>query len=363
MVVQESSGQRAVKAPKLPYRPRDPKHYRPRIALVACGGITQHHLAAYRKAGYTVAALCDVRVAAARQRQKEFYPEADVYADYRDVLRREDIEVVDLAAHPREREKMIRAALQARKHVLSQKPFVEDLDVGERLVELADRKGVVLAVNQNARWAPHFRYLREAIVSGLIGEVSAVHFAVHWDHSWVKNTAFERIRHLILYDFGIHWFDMACWYLGDRPVRRVYASVARVLGQPVRPPLLAQALLECDHAQASVIFDGYTRFGKQDHTYVVGDRGTIESRGTGTKDQKVTLQTETGRASPRLVGTWFPDGFHGTMAELLCSIEEHREPIHHARHNLRSLAVCFAAVASAERHEPVVPGTVRTIRR
>ena len=47
------------------------------------------------------------------------------------------------------------------------------------------------------------------------------------------------------------------------------------------------------------------------------------------------------------------------MAELLTSIEEDREPANGARDNLESLALCFAAVASAERNKPVVPGTVR----
>jgi hypothetical protein len=44
-----------------------------------------------------------------------------------------------------------------------------------------------------------------------------------------------------------------------------------------------------------------------------------------------------------LEGVWFPDGFHGAMAELLCAFEERREPEHSARNNLRSLALCFAA--------------------
>jgi predicted dehydrogenase len=44
--------------------------------------------------------------------------------------------------------------LRAKKHVLSQKPFVLDLDTGARLADLADEMGVKFAVNQNGRWAP-----------------------------------------------------------------------------------------------------------------------------------------------------------------------------------------------------------------
>src|SRR4051794_9511912 len=84
-----------IDAPALPYQPRDPRAYAPAIGLIACGGITAHHLAAYRAAGYNVVALCDIVESKARDRQAQFFPGADVYDDYRDVLRRDDIEVVD----------------------------------------------------------------------------------------------------------------------------------------------------------------------------------------------------------------------------------------------------------------------------
>ncbi|HUT91513.1 MAG TPA: Gfo/Idh/MocA family oxidoreductase [Thermoguttaceae bacterium] len=355
----QSAEIRRMPAPKLPYKPRDPKRYRPNIALVGCGGITKHHLTVYRRAGYPVVALCDLDLGRARKRRDEFFPEAKVYRDWRDVVRRDDVEVVDLAAHPHQRAPMIQAALEAGKHVLSQKPFVLDLTFGRRMVDLADRKGVKLAVNQNGRWAPHFSYIRHAIEAGLIGEVAAAHASVHWDHSFLKGTPFDEVKHLILYDFAIHWFDILTCFLGDREPKRVYASVARTGWQSMKPPLLAQALVEYDGAQASLVFDAHTQFGPQDRTYVTGRLGTLSSAGPDLKHQKVTLATAEGQASPRLQGCWFPDGFHGTMGELLCAIEEGREPENSARQNLKSLALCFAAVASAERHRPIVPGTVR----
>jgi predicted dehydrogenase len=349
----------ATAIPLLPYEPRDPRHYRPNIGLIACGAITEEHLTAYRAAGYRVVALCDLVLHRARKRQKEFYPEAKVYRDYRELLRRDDIEVVDIAAHPPERAAIIRDALLARKHVLSQKPFVVDLAVGRRLVDLANRQGVKLAVNQNGRWAPHFSYIRQAIRARLLGQVTAAHLSVHWNHGWVKGTQFENVKHLLLYDFAIHWFDIVTCFMGERRPVRVCASMTHSPTQQVRPDLLAQAMIEYDGAQASLVFDADTRFGPQDRTFVTGSEGTITSVGTSSRDQTVTLHTSAGHASPKLAGRWFPDGFHGTMGELLCSIEENREPDNSARNNLRSLELCFAAVASAERHKPVVPGTVR----
>src|SRR4051812_12816891 len=93
----KKSSEQKIAAPKLDYQPRDPKSYRPNIALIGCGGITQTHLTAYKNAGYNVVALCDVNRDNATKRQQEFYPQAKIYTDHTEVLKRDDIEVLDIA--------------------------------------------------------------------------------------------------------------------------------------------------------------------------------------------------------------------------------------------------------------------------
>ncbi|MBI1390892.1 MAG: gfo/Idh/MocA family oxidoreductase [bacterium] len=350
-----------IAAPELPYLPRDPKRYNPGIGLIGCGGISEYHLREYQKAGYRVLALCDAVRERAEKRRTEFFPGAEVTTDYRRVLERDDIEVIDAATHPRERAAIIEEAIACQKHVLSQKPFVLDLDDGERLIREADQAGVQLAVNQNGRWAPHFSYIREAIHQGLLGDVSSVFFTLGWDHGWTADTDFNKIKHLLLYDFAIHWFDIIHCFLPGRIAKSVFASIERTATQRPDPPMLAQATIQFDGAQASVVLNGDVRFGQQDRTYVAGTRGTAISIGQDLMQQEVMLELESGRCAPALQGSWFTNGFRGTMGELLCSIEEGRAPNNHARDNLVSLALCFAAVASAESGKPVVPGEVRRL--
>lgn len=349
-------------APTLPYEPSDPESYDPGIALVGTGGISEQHLDAYTAAGYDVVALCNRTREKAVDRNEEYDLDADVYEDYRDVLARDDVEVVDLLPHPVQREEIIEDSLQAGKHVLSQKPFVVDLEFGERMVELADEQGVRLAVNQNGRWAPHWSYVRHAIADGLIGEPHGVHFNVDWNHNWIAETEIDDVEHAILYDFAVHWFDILNCFVGEAEPERVYASYERSPSQQATPPMLANAVVEYEGAQATFSFDADTKLGPEDRTYVAGTEGTIKSEGPDLEEQTVTIYTEDGYATPDLAGTWFPDGFHGTMGELLCAIEEDREPYNSARDNLRSLELCFAAVASAEDNEPKVPGEVRQMR-
>jgi len=349
----------AIAAPELPYLPPQPRAFRPKLGLIGCGGISEYHLRAYRAMGLDVAALCDREPARAERRRAEFYPRAAVTADYREVLRRDDVPVVDVATHPAERVEIIEAALRAGKHVLSQKPFALDLGVGERLVALAAEQGRRLAVNQNGRWAPHYSYLAAAVRAGVIGEVASVDITMHWDHLWTTGTPFEEIHHLVLFDFGIHRFDIVTRFLSGRQPTRVTAAVARTTFQQMKPPMLAQVAIDYPGAQVRLTFNGHVQFGQEDRTVICGARGTLRSAGPSLSEQTVEVHLAAGRATPRLEGTWFSNGFQGAMGELLCAIEENREPANSARDNLGSLALCFAALASADSGQPVIPAEIR----
>ena len=104
----------SITIPKIAYQPRDPKSYKPNIAVIGTGGISAAHLTAYKKARYNVVALCDISEAAAKKPQAEFFPEAKIYTDHKELLKRDDIEVVDITLHPQYRVPVIEAALNRR---------------------------------------------------------------------------------------------------------------------------------------------------------------------------------------------------------------------------------------------------------
>ena len=334
-----------VPAPDLPYLPPMPRDRSVPIALVGAGGISAVHLEAYARHGLNVVAIASRDLKKAEARRDAFFPKARATDDFDSLLRDRAIRALDITTHPDVRAGLMRRALIAGKHVLSQKPFVEDLAVGQALVALAEAQGLRLAVNQNGRWAPHLAYIREAVRAGLVGDVIGVHVEIRWNHGWIAGTAFEAVDDLILWDFGIHWFDFLTSVIGDR-ARFVYATAARATGQTVRPPLIAEALVAVDGGQASLIFDGATPFGARDATAVIGTKGVASSVGPDLGAQAVELHTEAGVARPALQGQWFNDGFAGTMGELLSAIEDDREPMNSARDNLRSIRLCRAALRS-----------------
>lgn len=350
-----------VAAPVLAYEPPRPRKYNPPIALIGCGGISESHLKAYKAMGLNVVALCDVIRERAESRQKAFYPDAEIYTDYKLLLKRDDVEVVDIPTHPQDREYLVPAVLQARKHVLSQKPFVLDLDRGDKFTDLADKMGVTLAVNQNGRWSPHWSWVRHAVQKKLIGDVNSIHMNVQWNHQWIVGTPFNRVHHIVLYDFAIHWFDALASLVPGLTAKRVCSSLGHAQKQSAMPPLLASSIVEFDGCQAVLGFNGAVDFAGRDVGTIAGSKGTLRYQGDSLDAHQVSLTTKAGTAKPDLKGTWFFEGFQGSMGELLNSIEKKRVPVNNARDNLRGLAICFAAVASAESNRPEVVGKVRKV--
>lgn len=331
--------------PELAWQPPQPRGPVPGIALIGCGGISEQHLLAYRAAGWPVRVLCSRDITKAEAHRAAFFPEAAVTTDWQEAVSRSDVGVVDATPHPPERVPIIEGAIEARKHVLSQKPFVNDLETGERLCDLADARGVKLAVNQNGRWAPHLSWMRCAVSSGLIGAVKTVDITIHWDHNWIAGTVFDSTPDLLLHDFGIHWFDFIQSLMPAHEVRTTSASVRRSSTQTAKPPLLGEAVIGYDDARATLVLNGDSTQVQRDVTIVVGTDGTLVSDGKDLQTQRVTLHRADGTStSPSLRGKWFPDGFRGTMGDLLCAIEDDRQPLCAARSNLDSLQLCWRVI-------------------
>lgn len=89
--------------------------------------------------------------------------------------------------------------------VIAEKPLALDVDEARTIVAMADRKGVVLAVNYTRRFASSHIEAQRRVLAGEIGRVVAV-----------KGLYTKGIIHN-----GSHWFDLARWFVGE--ITRVQA--------------------------------------------------------------------------------------------------------------------------------------------
>ena len=349
---------------QLDFAPPVPRRPDRGIGLVGCGWVAGLQLAAYQTAGFNVVALTDHDVAKAEALRDAYYPGAQVHPDVPSLLADEAVEVVDIATHLDGRSAIVEAALRSGRPVLTQKPFADDLTEGERLAALAADLGKPLAVNHNGRWAPHFAVLLAAARSGALGTITSADFTVSWPHNRVvaDMPSFASMEDLVLYDFGIHWFDVIASLVDGDPLQ-VFAQVGRRPGQGIDAPTQAQVIIAYPDAQVSLVLRAAEPRAESGAYRVSGTSATLLHEGAslgGVAVQLVTGEGDEQHTETIPIGAdWFGPGMAGTMGELLLSLDEGRPPANDARSSLRGLSLCFAALESARTGTPVLPGSVR----
>jgi predicted dehydrogenase len=99
------------------------------------------------------------------------YPGVRTSPSFDEVLADPTVDAVSIATPPRTHYKLVKQALEAGKHVLVEKPLATNVVDAESLVDLAERKGLVLMPGHTFLYSPPVNKVRELIVSGELGEV------------------------------------------------------------------------------------------------------------------------------------------------------------------------------------------------
>jgi predicted dehydrogenase len=339
-------------AHSLDYRPTFPSEYRPGVGLVGCGDIAKSwHLPAYAKYGVQVVGVYDAAPEATDGILERFPFVRRVYPTLEELLADDEVEIVDVATRPDVRPELIRRAIAAGKHVLAQKPFALDLRAAREVTEEAERRGVKVAVNQNGRWSPPWRIATLLIDQGAIGDVTAVTHLHDRPLPPLVGTHFDELEHFVIYDYFVHWIDISRCWLDGKAFEAVRALDYRTPSQPIEANSPWAAWVEIhyeDGTSALIRGVGPARTTRPGCPFWVhGTEGTIRGSVLLGSDF-VELERDGVTSRFTLAGAWYPDGFAGTLGELVTAIHEDREPFNSVRHNLLTLGITVAACRSAE---------------
>lgn len=170
------------------------------------------HAPLLRLAGFDVAAVVSSR----RDEIREVLPQADTLASDAELLARKDIDVVVIATPTQSHFAQARAALEAGKHVVVDKPVTVTAAEARALARLARERKRVLTVFQNRRWDADFVTLRKLLDQGRLGEINGYH--ARWDRFRPQPSASWRNRPEpasgMVYDLGSHLIDQVLVLFG-----------------------------------------------------------------------------------------------------------------------------------------------------
>jgi scyllo-inositol 2-dehydrogenase (NADP+) len=155
------------------------------------------------------------------------YPYVKIVRNATDIFNDPDIDLVLVNTPDHTHFEFTSAALEAGKHVVVEKPFVQEIEEGEKLIALARKKGKILTVFQSRRWEGDFLTIRKIIDNKLLGRL--VEYEAHFDRfrNFVRDSWKEKPESKTgtLYNLGSHLIDQALVLFGMPAA--VYADIRK----------------------------------------------------------------------------------------------------------------------------------------
>ncbi|MCK4590181.1 MAG: Gfo/Idh/MocA family oxidoreductase, partial [Candidatus Latescibacteria bacterium] len=187
---------------------------RVKAGVIGTGLIGPIHVEALRRLGFVdVIALAEVDKELAECKAEQMNIEK-AYGDFRELLEDPEVEVVHNCTPNFLHFQITKAALEADKDVVSEKPLAMTSSESAELVNLANKKGLVNALDFNYRYYPLIQQARRMAEKGEIGEIYTVHgsYLQDWlyldtDYNW-RLEPDQSGQSRAIADIGSHWMDL-----------------------------------------------------------------------------------------------------------------------------------------------------------
>ena len=202
-----------------------------RVGIVGTGGIARgQHIPSYEAVpGFRIVAACDVN-ADALEMMADQHDIPATYADYREMLAKEKLDLISICTSNDMHYPVTMAAIEAGIDIYCEKPLAMTVAEAREMTEAAAAKGLCTGVNFSHRRTPAARLAQEILSTGALGEiyyVSAVYAVGNTGYAERKGTwrnQKEKAGYGGMGDMGAHIINMLQWWL-DAEVTEVAASM------------------------------------------------------------------------------------------------------------------------------------------
>ncbi|MHB8590277.1 MAG: Gfo/Idh/MocA family protein [Candidatus Dormibacteraceae bacterium] len=196
--------------------------------MIGLGYIHHAHAIGYNLAGAQVIAVCDAVPEVAERRAKELG--CEWFTDYRKLLDRPDIGVIDVTLPHNLHHLVVKAALEAGKHTLVEKPMAISVRECEDLIETARQVNRVFTVAENTRFVAAYLEAARVLEAKMLGDVRLIRTLIYGnevdrlrDRTLWKGRSDGSVGGVIL-DAGAHSFYLLKWLFGELEFVHAFAN-------------------------------------------------------------------------------------------------------------------------------------------
>lgn len=341
-----------------------------RFAIIGTGVIAEVH-------AREIAAIPGARLVAvagkSEERAKAFARRygAVGYADYRDMLRRGDIDVVNICTPSGTHGDLAACALLSGKHVMIEKPMEITLEKADRILETAAASGLKVAVISQHRFDPSVIRVKREIDSGKLGALVMAEAAVNWyrtqgyyDSGQWRGT-WQWDGGGVLMNQSIHTIDILQYLMG--PVESVFALTGTMAHERIEVEDVAAAVIRFRNGAIGTLscttaaYPGYSNrleiFGRSGSAVIEADvlthlyRKESETEGLPVNEAVLpSSQTATGASDPAAISG---EAHRRQFEDMIESVLTGREPLVNGEEGKKPLEIILAIYRSAREGRPV----------
>jgi predicted dehydrogenase len=333
-----------------------------RFGLIGCGRVAPRHAESVTQLpAATLAAVADVRAPRAARFAREYH--AEPYTDYRRLLERPDIDVVNICTPSGLHAAMAIEALRAGKHVIVEKPMALSLADADAMLRVAEETGRKLCVVLQNRYNPPMQDLRRVVDSGRLGRLLLGSATVRWyrpqeyyEDEWHGTWAMDGGA---LMNQSIHHIDALQWLMGAPA--SVFAYTA-TLAHQMEAEDTGVAVIRFRSGALGTIEGSTITYPEnlEGSVAIFGERGSLKVGGTALNRKTIwKLEGELEHEKELLTRDQLdPASVYGTshsavIADMIAAVREDREPKTNGREARRSVALVLAIYESARAGRPV----------
>jgi len=195
-----------------------------KVGVIACSEMARRHMEAARDNEHTqLAMVCDVDEEKLKEAAFDFKV-PKTCTDYREMLADPEIDIVVICTPDQTHKEMTLAALEAKKHVLCEKPMALKMDECREMIAASRKAETKMMVGQVSRYQKSFAEAKKLIDRGEIGELFYVESEYAHDYSKIGNGwRLDPLRHGFL-GGGCHAVDLLRWIAGDPEEIMAYSN-------------------------------------------------------------------------------------------------------------------------------------------
>ena len=279
------------------------------------------------------------------------------YSDYARFLAHSGLDVVNVCSPSGLHLEHGRAAAEAGKHVLVEKPIEINLERADALIEACDKADVKLGVIFQSRFLPMVQKMKAAIEAGKLGQLILGDAYVKWYRapeyyadSWHGTMALDGGGALI--NQAIHTIDLLRWMMG--PVESAFA-MKKALRYPhiEGEDTLVGTLQFANGALGAVVATTSVKPGFKRRLEISGANGTIildgdaisvwDVEGDAQRDEAAEQITD-GSSNPAAIST---EGHRLQIEDMMHAVREDRAPVMDGHEGRKSLEVVMALYQAA----------------